>query len=426
MNEFSRRNFLLGVGALGGAAVLGGCATSASSGGPVAQTGGAVTIQSNLSASAAKTAIEALAKGFGETRKGSATVNTVASETFRTQLPSYLTSATPPDTYTWYPGSILTGYSRKGLLLDVGDVWQTMGEYAPSFRTLSDDGTGKLVFVPTSYYWWGCFYRKSNFAKWGVTPPNTWSEFQALCETLRGKGVEPIGLGAGGGTQWTSSAWFDYLNIRINGAPFHRELLAGRHRFDDQRVVKVFDTWKTVLPHFDPRGTAISFQDATTSLLQGRTGMMLIGTFFADSAPKDALDDIDFFQFPILDPAVPVAEEGPTDGFFASSRTPRQDQVKEFLKYAATAPAQELYIRNSSGTILPTHPSAKDSGTPLVAKGRAMLREAKEITQFFNRDSSDALQPTADNALIRFIQRPHEIGSILTEWQAAAAKVWAS
>ncbi|MCK2241664.1 MULTISPECIES: ABC transporter substrate-binding protein [unclassified Crossiella] len=425
MIEVSRRNFLLGMGALGGAAVLGGCATSASSG-AVQQTAGAVSIQSNLSAPAAKAAIEALAKGFSDSGAAKAAVNTVASETFRTQLPSYLTSATPPDTYTWYPGSILAGYARKGLLLDVGDVWQGMGDYSQSFRTLSGDGAGKLVFVPTTYYWWGFFYRKSNFARWGVTPPNTWSEFLALCETLRGKGIEPIGLGAGGGTQWTSSAWFDYLNIRINGAPFHRDLLAGKGRFDDPKVAKVLETWKTVLPHFDPRGTAIPFQDATTSLLQGRTGMMLIGTFFADAAPKEALDDIDFFQFPILDPAVPVAEEAPTDGFFASSRTPHLAATKEFLKYAATAPAQELYIRNSSGTILPAHPSAKDSGTPLVLKGRKMLQEAKELTQFFNRDSSDALQPTADTALIRFIQRPNEISSILTEWQAAAQKVWNS
>ncbi|MGO1051976.1 ABC transporter substrate-binding protein [Crossiella sp. CA198] len=425
MIEVSRRNFLLGMGALGGAAVLGGCATSASSG-AVQQTEGAVSIQSNLSAPAAKAAIEALAKGFSDSGAAKAAVNTVASETFRTQLPSYLTSATPPDTYTWYPGSILAGYARKGLLLDVGDVWQGMGDYSQSFRTLSGDGAGKLVFVPTTYYWWGFFYRKSNFARWGVTPPTTWSEFLALCETLRGKGIEPIGLGAGGGTQWTSSAWFDYLNIRINGAPFHRDLLAGRGRFDDPKVAKVLETWKTVLPHFDPRGTAIPFQDATTSLLQGRTGMMLIGTFFADAAPKEALEDIDFFQFPILDPAVPVAEEAPTDGFFASSRTPHLAATKEFLKYAATAPAQELYIRNSSGTILPAHPSAKDTGTPLVLKGRKMLQDAKELTQFFNRDSSDALQPTADTALIRFIQRPNEISSILTEWQAAAQKVWNS
>ena len=186
----SRRGFLAGLGALGGAALLGGCATSASSG-PVSQTAGAVTIQSNLSSPQAKVAIEALAKAFAAQGKDTATVNTIASETFRTQLPSYLTANNPPDVYTWYPGSLLSGYARKGLLLDVSEVWQGMSNYSSAFRSLSGDGAGHQIFVPTDYYWWGFFYRKSNFAKWGLTEPKTWSDFLALCEALRGKGVAP-------------------------------------------------------------------------------------------------------------------------------------------------------------------------------------------------------------------------------------------
>lgn len=421
--RFLRNAGLAGLGVVGAGPLLNACATSASSG-PVTQTGGAVTVQSNLSAPAAKAAIDALVTAFNDRGGASASVNTVASETFRTQLPSYLTSANPPDTYTWYPGSLLSGYAEKGLLLDVGDVWQTMGDYSEAFRTLSSDGKGTQIFVPTTYYWWGMFYRKSKFAEWGVTPPKNWTEFLALCRTLQGKGIAPIGLGAGGNTPWIASGWFDYLDIRINGARFHRDLLAGRKRFDDPKVKQVFATWKEALPYFDPSGTAVAFQDATTSLLQGRTGMLLIGAFFADSAPKDALDDIDFFQFPIIDPAVPVAEEGPTDGFFASARTPRKAEVAEFLKYAATAEGQDVYIKASTGTVLPTNPGAKDSGTPLVTKGRKLLQDAKELTQFFNRDSSDALQPTADTALVRFIQNPNEVDSILTDWQSAAEKIW--
>lgn len=411
-----RRQFL----ALMGTGLVAGCATSANSG-PVQQSGGAVTVQSNLSSPQAKAAIEALVKAFNDRGGAKAELNTVASETFRTQLPSYLTSATPPDTYTWYPGSLLTGYADKGLLLDVSDVWRTMGDYPESFKTLS-----RNVFVPTSYYWWGFFYRKSNFARWGVTEPRTWSEFVQLCDTLKAKGVAPIGLGAGGGTPWTASSWFDYLNIRINGAPFHRDLLAGKHRFDDPKVKAIFTAWRDVLPHFDPNGTAIGFQEATTALLQGRTGVLLTGTFFADAAPKDALDDLDFFRFPILDPAIPTAEEGPTDGFFASARSAHVTQVKDWLTFVATAEAQELYIKSSSGTVLPTHPKARDAGTPLVVKGRQLLKDATELTQFFNRDSSDALQPTADTALIRFIQEPQAIDAVLADWQRAAEKIWSA
>jgi multiple sugar transport system substrate-binding protein len=419
----SRRGFLAGIGGLGAATLLGGCATSATSGAG-AQTGGAVTVESNLSAPAAKAAMQALVDAFNAKKGTQATLNTIASETFRTQLPSYLTSAQPSDVYTWYVGSVARSYADKGLLLDISDVWKNVSGYSDALKSLSTDKNGKQVIVPISNYWWGVFYRKSNFAKWGVQPAKSWDEFIALCQTLQSKGVAPIGLGAGGGTPWVASAWFDYLNIRINGAPYHRELLAGQHSFTDPQVKKVFDRWKTILPYFDKQSTAVSFQDATTSLLQGRSAMMLIGTFFADAAPKDQLDDIDFFQFPIIDPSVPIAEEGPTDGFFASARSSHVAGTKEFLGFMATAEAQEVYVKASTSTVLPVNANAKTASSPLVDKGKKLLADAKEITQFFNRDSSDALQPTADTALIKFFDQPDKLDSILADWQTAAEKVW--
>ena len=73
-------------------------------------------------------------------------------------------------------------------------------------------------------------------------------------------------------TPWVASAWFDYLNIRINGAPFHRQLLAGEGRFDDPKVKAVFTKWREVLPYFDPKGKSFPFQEATSALLAARPG----------------------------------------------------------------------------------------------------------------------------------------------------------
>ncbi|MCX5240703.1 extracellular solute-binding protein [Streptomyces prunicolor] len=420
-----RRRFLAGLGAAGATALLSGCVTSTSTG--KSSSKGAVSLQSNLSAPQAKAAMQDLVAAYAKKGSDRASLNTVAAETFRTQLPTYLTSANPPDVYTWYPGSVADAYAKKNLLLDLDEAWNSspdLKRYSKALNSLCTASSGKKVFVPNTYYWWGMFYRKSNFAKWGVSEPKSWDEFLDLCDKLKSKGVTPIGLGAGGGTAWVASAWFDYLDIRINGAEYHRQLLAGKHRFDDPEVRKVFDRWQEVLPYFDPNGAAVAFQDASTSMLNGRSGMMLIGTFFADAAPKNALDDIDFFRFPVIDSKVPLAEEAPVDGYFASARTGRHDQVIDLMKYLATAEAQEIYIKGSSGTVLPCNPDAKDAGTALVKKGRKHIDSAVEITQFFNRDSSDALQPTADNALTKFLAKPKSIGSILTDWQRDAEKIW--
>ncbi|MBM0274607.1 carbohydrate ABC transporter substrate-binding protein [Micromonospora sp. STR1s_6] len=146
--------------------------------------------------------MEKLIANFNAQGKGTASLNTIASETFRTQLPTYLTSANPPDLYTWYAGSVANDYASKNLLLDVSDVWKTLGDYPQSLRTLSTDASGKQIFVPMNNYWWGFFYRKSNFAKWGVQEPKTWADFLALCETLKSKGVPPIGIGSATPRGW--------------------------------------------------------------------------------------------------------------------------------------------------------------------------------------------------------------------------------
>ncbi len=42
-------------------------------------------------------------------------------------------------------------------------------------------------------------------------------------------------------TAWVASAWFDYFDIRLNGADFHRALLQGKHSFTDPKVVDIFN-----------------------------------------------------------------------------------------------------------------------------------------------------------------------------------------
>ena len=93
----------------------------------------------------------------------------------------------------------------------------------------------------------------------------------------------------------------------------------------------------------------------------------------------------------------------------------------------ASPAQQQKYIEGSGSSNLPTSPEVDTSKfSPLVQKGVKLLQETKDITQFFNRDSSDALQTTADAALNKFIDEPKNVSSILKDWQAAASKVFSS
>lgn len=422
-SELPRRRFLAGLGGLGAAAILGGCATNSSGG---SSDSGALVLQSSLSDAAPKAALTKVVEGY---TKSKVTLNTIAIETFRAQLPTYLNSSNPPDVLTWYAGSVARDYASKGFLLDLSDLWTGSGAcagFSPALKELSTGANGKQIFVPTSYYWWGLFYRKSAFQEWGVQPATTWDEFITLCKTLKAKGIAPLTMGTGA-TPWVASGWFDYLDLRINGATFHRDLLAGKHAFDSPEVKQVMDHYKQLLEFFDPKGRSYSWQDAVTPLANKKAGMYLVGAFVTSAVAKDVADDIDFFRVPVIDPSVPLAEEAPTDGYFASAKSKNTQGAKDLLAYLASPDAQQQFISLSKSSNLPTSGKVDTSSfSPLVQKGIKMLNDSKAITQFFNRDSSDELQTTADTALTKFLDSPGDVNTILASWQDAAKKVHSS
>jgi multiple sugar transport system substrate-binding protein len=352
-------------------------------------------------------------------------VNSVAIETFRTQLPTYLTSENPPDALKWLAGSTSKQYADAGLLMDVSDLWANqLKDFSPALKSLSTDSSGKQFFVPTNYYWWGMFYRPSVFQEHGYAVPTTWEEFTTLSKKMQDDGLTPIAIGTSG-SEWVATAWFDYLDLRINGAEFHRELLAGKHKFTDPEVRKVFEYWAQIQPYMDPNSSGQGFVDALTPFFQGKAGMTLMGAFLP--VPEAIKDDIDFFAFPMIDPNIPRAEEAPTDGLFASAKSGNPECAKEFLAGFVTPENQQAFLSAGGGIQIGANPAIPDSFyPPLAVKGREHLQTAAEITQFFDRDSSQEFAGPANAANAQFIVQPDKVDEILNTWQAAAEKVLAS
>jgi multiple sugar transport system substrate-binding protein len=428
-SRLSRRQFLIGAASLSSVPLLTSCVGSGSGGGGGAgQASATVTLQSSIQDTGPKAALEKVVAAY-DGAGAPVTMNSVATEQFRAQLSTYLSSATPPDVLTWYAGSVANSYAAEGLLLDVSDLWTGDGAcagFSDALRSLSTSADGQAIFVPQTYYWWSVFYKRSAFEAWGIEPPTTWDGFISLCDDLKARGVHPLTNGIGV-TPWMASGWFDYLNLRINGADYHRALLAGERSFTDPEVVAVMEQYARLIPYFHPNQTAWDSQQAVTPMLNDEAAMYLVGAFATQYFPEDQRDDLDFFSVPTIDPAVPSAEEAPTDGYFAAARTDNPDGAKALLSYLASPEVQQEYITTSGTTNLPTSPEVDTSQfPPIVQKGIELLNSTSEITQFFNRDSSDALQTTADAALTRFLADPSDIPAQLRDWQAAAEQVFSS
>ncbi len=332
-----------------------------------------------------------------------------------------------PDVMTWFAGNRARFFIDKGQIMDISDVWAKEGwdkSYPKGFMALSTVN-GKQYFVPTSYYWWAVYYNKKVFAKYNLTPPTTWDEFLKVCETLKSNGVTPIVSGTK--NAWPAAAWFDYLDMRVNGPEFHINLMLGKEKYDDPKVKKAFEYWAQLLDkgYFIENAASYDWQEVLPFMLQEKAGMYLMGQFVMDSVPEENKADFDFFRFPIIDPKVPVGEDAPTDGFFAAANAPHPEAAKAFLAFLGSKEAQTYFAGQLQR--LPTNTDVDLSGfAPATQKGIELLKGADYIAQFYDRDTTPEMAEKGMAAFQAFWNDTKQIDKILTQLEKDRAEIFAA
>ena len=120
---------------------------------------------------------------------------------------------------------------------------------------------------------------------------------------------------------WPAMGTFDILNMRLNGYQYHIDLMAGKKAWDSPEIKKVFDTWRLLLPYHQENALGRTWQEAAQILQQKKSGMYLLGTFLNEQFPEKEREDIDFFTFPVIDPAIGAdCLDAPIDGSCMSAK----------------------------------------------------------------------------------------------------------
>ncbi len=331
----------------------------------------------------------------------------------------YETMKAPVDVAFWFAGAKLTKAKEVNLLrpLDAPTASTMAKKFAPAtLKAVSYEN--QYYGVPLSYYQWGFFYKKSTFAKHGLTPPKDWKEFQAVADKLKAAGIKPTQLGAKNG--WPAMAWFDYLNMRMNGLEFHRKLLNGTIPFTDPKVVKVFDTWKELLVRgdFDDRSVKLDWDEVLPYLYRDAIGMSLMGAFAAAKFPKEFVADIGFFPFPQIVTPPMYFEDAPLDVlvFPASGKNPAA--VARFVKFLSENDALNQF--NEATQLISPRLDAHVSSSATLAAGKKLLDAATGISFFFDRDASPKLSEAGNKAFVEFLTPPHDVAKAIATLDAAS------
>ena len=426
VSGFSRRTLLGGALALGTLG-LSACASGGTSTAPGAAASGVVTFGNKQADPVPKAAIEAVAKAFQDANAGlTVKMNTVAHTTFQENINNYL-QGSPDDAFGWFAGYRARFFASKNLVGDLSDVYNGIQGIPEGLKKACSTEDGKQIVIPATYYPWVVLYRKSVWQENGYTVPKTIDEFKALGDKMKGKGLAPLAFADKDG--WEAMGTFDILNLRVNGYDYHINLMAGKEDWTSDKVAKVFDLWKGLLPYHQADALGRSWQEAAQALQKGQAGMYYLGTFAAQQFAKGAeQDDLDFFVFPEVDSTIGTgAIEAPTDGYMMSRRPKNEAGAKKWLGYLGTADAQNILVQADPSVIATSQGADVTKYTDLQNKMLAVLKDAKEVALFLDRDSRPDFASTVMGPAIQsFIKNPDDITSILKNVEAQKKSIFAS
>ncbi|NIZ91199.1 ABC transporter substrate-binding protein [Kineococcus rubinsiae] len=425
--SFSRRGLLRGSLLAGGIpALLAACGDGGGTTGGGGGGGAQVTLGSNFSDPVPVKAMDAMVAAAQKAQGITVKVNKVDHTTFQNNINNYL-QGSPDDVFSWFAGYRMRFFAGQGLAGDISDVWETIGgDYTDAFKKASTGDDGKQYLVPTTYGPWAVFYRKSLWAEKGYQAPTTLDEMTALSKQMQTDGLVPLAFADKEG--WPAMGTFDQLNMRINGYQFHVDLMAGKEAWTDQKVKTVFDTWRSLIPYHQTDALGRTWQEAATGVVNKTSGMMVIGSFIGQQFPDTDQEDIDFFNFPEVDPAVGAdAVEAPLDGFMMSKRPREEEGAKKLLTFFGSPEDGEVQTKADPSGIAANTKSDQSGYTTLQKKCAEFVGSAKSISQFMDRDTRpDFASTVMIPSLQTFLQNPADIDGLVNSIESQKKSIFAS
>jgi multiple sugar transport system substrate-binding protein len=378
---------------------------------------------------APRATMEAMIADFQEMHPGLNIETTVIDrEAYKTQIRNFLT-ADAPDVATWYAANRMRPYVEAGLFEDVSDLWEEP-EIAENLASTKGAMTidGKQWGVPYTYYQWGVYYRKDIYEQYGLTEPSNWDEFKANCQTLLDNGVKCFTIGSK--FLWTAGGWFDYLNLRTNGFDFHMDMAAGNVAWTDDRVRQTFANWRELIDMgaYVDNHQNYSWQEALPFMVNGEAAAYLMGNFAVAPLREAGLSDdqLDFYQFPVINSDVEYAEDAPTDTFHIPANAANKDAAREFLRFVVSANVQTEINNGQNLGQLPVNAASSVDNDKFLNEGFAMLSSNSTggVAQFFDRDFPAEMAAEAMQGFQEFMVFPDNLDDILNRLEKVRERVY--
>jgi ABC-type glycerol-3-phosphate transport system substrate-binding protein len=148
----------------------------------------------------------------------------------RVVLQNRLAAGDFPDTWQTLGGAELKNYVDSGFLAPLDDLWKEL-DYAnkiPGPLAKAVTVNGHPYVVPLNMHLQNIlYYNLKLFTELGITPPKTFEELIAACETIKTAKPDMSCLGLGSSEKWGDAFVFDSIYLQEAGAENYVKLYKG-------------------------------------------------------------------------------------------------------------------------------------------------------------------------------------------------------
>ncbi|MEO1313278.1 MAG: ABC transporter substrate-binding protein, partial [Pseudomonadota bacterium] len=205
---------------------------------------------------------------------------------------------------------------------------------------------------------------------------------------------------------------------------------AGEVPWTDDRVRQTFANWRELIDMgaFIDNHASYSWQEALPFMVQGDAAGYLMGNFavapLRDAGLTD--DQIDFYQFPVINPDVEMAEDAPTDTFHIPSQAQNKEAARAFLKFVVSADNQTLINNGENLGQLPVNSGSSVDDDEFLNQGFEMLstNSTGGVAQFFDRDFPAEMAKAGMEGFQEFMVKPDNLDNILERLERIRARVY--
>ncbi len=358
-------------------------------------------------------------------------------ETARDFLPvirTRIAAGNPPDVAIIPRPGVLADLAREGAVKKLETMGLTRGSLQRNYsKAWIDLGTvdGKIYGIAAkanskSIIW----YSPETFTQMGLTVPKTWAQLLAVTKKIKAAGKTPWAVGAK--DSWTLTDWFENIYVRSGGPAKYTALFSGKLPFSDPSVATALRLMTSIINDdyvaggiegalgtgfVDGIGRVFGTSpDALLYMEGGFVGGIALGDVNPKLKPGKTIQEA---PFPTINPRFgsPVVGGGDLAAAFKDS-----PEVRQLLAYLSSPEAGKIWV--STGAIVSPNKRVPPSAYPNVL----VQAEAKQVAaaKVFRFDGSDLLPGSLGEEwgtlLQKVIQKPSDIGKLLSDFQRKAVK----